>query len=140
MLGRSGMNEVSGSSATSERSWVRTAGRLVQRVQIPAGVEGRPQDALGAPAQGIHRRQAGVRHAQYVQQKLDPTLPEALAFLNLCETPDLCKSTTCAFHMQMQPSIFEEKVTLRGSIAAQGWDSTDLNHFTSRYSDSSTTH
>ena len=29
--------------------------RLPRRVQVP-GVEGRPQDARGAPAQGVHRR------------------------------------------------------------------------------------
>ena len=35
--------------------------RLARRVQVP-GVEGRPQDARGPPAQGVHRRrQAGVR-------------------------------------------------------------------------------
>ena len=36
--------------------------RLARRVQVP-GVEGRPQDARGPPAQGVHRRrQAGVGH------------------------------------------------------------------------------
>ena len=36
--------------------------RLARRIQVP-GVEGRPQDARGPPAQGVHRRrQAGVGH------------------------------------------------------------------------------
>ena len=36
--------------------------RLPRRVQVP-GVEGRPQDARGPPAQGVHRRrQARVGH------------------------------------------------------------------------------
>ena len=36
--------------------------RLARRVQVP-GVEGRPQDARGPPAQGVHRRrQARVGH------------------------------------------------------------------------------
>lgn len=60
--------------------------RLARRVQVP-GVEGRPQDARGAPAQGVHRRrQARVGHG-LIRDYIRTQIRESLIQIQIISTP-----------------------------------------------------